>query len=166
MHKLILTFDIEDFINPNAINALCTLLEMLNKYKLKGIFFITGHMAEKLSNFPNILDKIKNHEIGYHSSSHSVRPIIAEYTDVESYDKAYAISLERETARIDPLTGKVKGEGGIFFLQDLFHLKKIKTYRAPGMSWNPPHLEALVDLGIKFDFSSYINTSSNHQVLP
>ena len=159
MHKLLLTFDIEDFINPNAIDALRIALETLKKYRLEAIFFITGHMAEKLSNFPEIPNLLKNHEIGFHSSSHSVRPTIPEYADVKSYHKACSISLERETAHINPLTGKVEGEGGIYFLQDLFHPKKIEAYRAPGMSWTPPNLEALVDLGIKFDFSSNITTS-------
>jgi len=159
VHKLLLTFDIEDFINPNAINAIRIVLEMLKKHRLKAIFFITGHMAEKLSNFPEILDLLKNHEIGFHSSSHSVRPIIPEYTDVKSYHKAYSISLEREAAHINPLTGKIEGKGGIYFLQHLFHPKKIEAYRAPGNSWTPPHLQALADLGIKFDFSSNITTS-------
>ena len=161
-HKLILTFDIEDFVNANAINALFIVLEMLKKHNLRAVFFITGHMAEKLSNFPEILDLLKNHEIGFHSSSHSVRPTIPEYTDVKSYHQAYSISLERETAHINPLSGKVEGKGGIYFLQDLFNPKKIEAYRAPGMSWTPPHLEALADLGIKYDFSSNISTSESY----
>jgi len=158
-HRLLLTFDIEDFINPNAVEALYIVLEMLKKYGLRAIFFITGHMAEKLGNFPEILDLLKNHEIGFHSSAHSVRPIIPEYADAKSYHQAYSISSERETSHINPLTGKVQGIGGIYLLQDLLRPKKIEAYRAPGMSWTPPHLEALVDLGIKFDFSSNITTS-------
>jgi hypothetical protein len=159
LRKVYLTFDVEDFINPNEVKALSIILEMLNRYRLRAIFFITGLMAEKLSNFPEILDLLKNHEIGFHSSGHSVRPIIQEYADVERYYQAYLISLKRETAHINPLTGKVEETGGIYFLQDLFHPKKIEAYRAPGMSWTPPHLEALVDLGVKYDFSSNINTS-------
>jgi len=154
-----LTFDVEDFINPNAIGALHIILRMLTKYKLRGLFFITGHVAEKLSDFLELQDLLKNHEIGFHSSGHSVRPTIPEYTDIESYQHAYSTSLERETSHINPLTGKMEGEGGIYSLQDLFRPKKIETYRAPGMSWTPPHLEALADLGIKYDFSSNISTS-------
>jgi len=154
-----LTFDVEDFINPNAIGALHIILRMLHKYKLRGLFFITGHMAEKLSNFSELQDLLKNHEIGFHSSGHSVRPTIPEYTDIESYQRAYSTSLERETSHINPLTGKMEGEGGIYSLQDLFRPKKIETYRAPGMSWTPPHLEALTNLGIKYDFSSNITLS-------
>lgn len=158
-HKLILTFDVEDFINPNATYALHAVLELLKKYRMEAIFFVTGHMAEKIAGFPEILDSLKNHEIGFHSSAHSVRPIIPEYTDIKSYRQAYLVSLERETAHINPLTGKMEGKGGIYFLQDLFHPKKIEAYRAPGMSWTPPHLEALASLGIKYDFSSNVTTS-------
>lgn len=157
--KFLLTLDIEDFINPNAIAALHTIIKLLDKYKLKAIFFITGLMAEKLDNFPEIIELLKNHEIGFHSSSHSVRPIIPEYTDIKSYKEARAVSLERETSHINPLTGKPEKEGGIYFLQDLFHPKRIEAYRAPGMCWTPPHLEALIELGIKYDFSSKITTS-------
>ena len=122
--RLLLTFDVEDFINPNAISALRFTLKILSKYKLKAIFFITGYMAEKISNFPEIIDLLKKHEIGYHSTSHSVHPIIPEYTDVKNYKKAYEISLKRETSHINPLTGKIENEGGIYLLQDLFHPQK------------------------------------------
>lgn len=135
---------------------------MLEKYRLRAIFFITGHMAKKLSNFPEILNLLENHEIGFHSSGHSVRPIIQEYTDVKNYHQAYLISLERENAHINPLTGKVEGKGGLDFVKDLFHAKKITAFRAPGNSWSPPHLEALVDLGIQFDFSSSITSPPVH----
>jgi hypothetical protein len=160
IHNVILTFDIEDFINENAVNSLLAVLQLLNKYKLRGIFFISGHMAEKLRKFPEILDLLKGHEIGFHSSGHSVRPFIQEYTDVKSYDQAYSISVNRENSHIDPLTGEAKGKGGISLLKEIFYPKKIESYRAPGNSWTPPHLEALVHFGIKFDFSSNITTSN------
>jgi hypothetical protein len=159
MHKILLTFDVEDFINANKIQALYLILRILNKYGLNAIFFITGHMAEKISKYPSIVEMLKQHEIGYHSSSHSVRPIIPEYTDVKSYEKAYEISIERETSHINPLTGRIEGEGGIIFLQNLFYPKEIGAFRAPGMCWTPPHLEALKSLGIKYDFSTYLTLS-------
>ena len=77
MKKLILSFDVDDCINPNAIIALETILRLLNKYRVTALFFITGHMAERLSNFPKIIDLLNYHDIGFHSSSHSVRPIIS-----------------------------------------------------------------------------------------
>jgi hypothetical protein len=135
-------------------------LELLDKQKLRALFFITGHMAERLPAFPIVMDLLNKHEIGFHSSGHSVRPIIPEFTDVESYEQARAISLERETSHINPLTGETEREGGIYLLQDLFYSKKIEAFRAPGMSWTPPHLEALTEVGIKFDFSSNVTMSA------
>jgi peptidoglycan/xylan/chitin deacetylase (PgdA/CDA1 family) len=156
--QLFLTFDCEDFINAESTYALSRILELLDKYNLEAIFFITGHMCERLEHYPRILDFIEKHEIGYHSSAHSVHPTIFEYTDVENYDEARRISLERETSRINPLTGAIEGEGGLLALRDLFPGKRIVAFRAPGYSWSPPNLDALGELGIRFDFSTNLST--------
>jgi hypothetical protein len=114
-------------------------------------------MAEKLFNFPASVDMLKEHQIGYHSSGHSIHPTLFEFTDVKSYDEAYQASLIRETAHINPLTGKIEGPGGIHALQALFPKKQIVAFRAPGYCWTPPHLEAMKTLGITHDFSTNIS---------
>jgi hypothetical protein len=157
IHKILLTFDLEDFINVRSMKAYLRILRLLRKYDFRALFFITGHMAERLIRFPEVLELLGSHEIGYHSSSHSVRPTIFEYTDVESYEEAYRSSMERETSHVNPLTGEVEGRGGIEFLRELFPDRKIESFRAPGFCWSPPHLEALKTLGVKFDFSAYIS---------
>jgi hypothetical protein len=157
MREIFFTFDVEDFTNERSFIALHAIIELLNKYDFIGIFFITGYVAEKLENYPKIVDLLEEHEIGYHSSGHSVHPTIFEFTDVKSYKKAYEISLVRETSHINPLNGQIEGKGGIFNLQKLFPSKKILSYRAPGHCWSPPYTEALRDLGIKFDFSSNLS---------
>jgi len=151
--KLYLTFDTEDFISRNTIPVLQKILESLEKYDMKGLFFITGYVAEKLQDFPEVVDLLKRHEIGYHSSSHSVHPTIYEFTDIEDYSKAYNVSIQRETAHINPLSGDIEGKGGISTLRTLFSNKHIIAFRAPGHCWSPPHLEALRSLGIEYDFS-------------
>ena len=164
IRQIHLTFDVEDFIGANSIDALFSVLRILEKNKLRGLFFITGHMAEKIADFPSILSLLNSHEIGYHSSSHSVRPAIFEFTDIEDYDKAYEISLQRETSHINPITGLIESQGGITALRALFPEKKIVAYRGPGLFWSPPHLEALRDLGLKLDFSTNISkTPVNHK---
>lgn len=162
MHKLFLTFDTEDFISENSILSLQKTLESLRKHDLTAIFFITGHVAELLQNFPSIVDLLGEFKIGYHSSSHSVHPTIFEYTDIEDYKEACRVSLERETSHINPLTGETEGRGGIYVLNKLFPSKRIEVYRAPTNCWSPPHLEALRDLGIKFDCSSNIASVPVH----
>jgi len=166
MRQFLLTFDTEDFISPNAIPTLQRVLESLKKHDLSGIFFITGHVAEHLRNFPDTIDLLNEHSIGYHSSSHSVHPTIFEFTDVADYKEAYRASIRRETSHINPLTGEIEGKGGIHALAETFHQKQIVAFRAPGHCWSPPHLEALRDLGIKYDFSTDMSrTSVNYKGL-
>ena len=154
--KLYLTFDVEDFINEGSIKAIDYILRLLDKHHQKAIFFVTGHMAEKLQDFPKIIQMLGKHEIGYHSTSHSVHPGIFEYTDIEDYQRAYQISLDREVAHINPLSGAIEGRGGIEMVRTIFSGKRLESFRAPGFSWSPPHLEALKQLGIKYDFSTSI----------
>jgi hypothetical protein len=157
MRSFFLTFDVEDFISENSIRALYTILELLKKHELSGLFFITGTMAEKLSHYPKIVALLREHQIGYHSSSHSIHPTLFEFTDTKDYEEAYQTSLVRETAHINPFTGEIEGSGGIKALRALFPKKQIDAFRAPGYCWTPPHLEALKTLGIRYDFSTYFS---------
>jgi hypothetical protein len=97
------------------------------------------------------------HQIGYHSSGHTVHPTIIEFTDIPDYLEAYEASLQRETKHIDALTGNMEGRGGIHALQELFPRKRIEAFRAPGMCWSPPHLEALRSLDLIYDFSTRVS---------
>ncbi len=159
---VLLTFDVEgfpgreDLISTEIISALHNVLKLLKKYDLKGLFFITGTVAEKIGCYPQVLELLRVHEIGYHSSSHSVKPRIFEYADIKSYERAVEISRQRETSSIDPFTGSIKGRGGILALRQIFPEKRITSFRAPFLCWTPPHLEALRELRVRFDFSTCI----------
>jgi len=161
-NKVILTFDVEglppkqDFFNHVSAMYVNKTLDLLEERDFKGIFFLTGIVAEQIRRYPDIVKRLGSHEIGYHSSSH-VRPTITEYTDVASYEEAVAISLKRETSRIDSETGQIKGKGGILALRKTFPRNDIRCFRAPFLAWSPPHLEALKRLRIMFDFSSSIS---------
>lgn len=155
--RIYLTFDCEDFINPSSIEALRYVLELLGKYDFTGIFFLTGQFCEILKDNPEVLNLLELHEIGYHSTSHSVHPGIFEYTDIKNYDEAYELALRQETSRINPLSGKIDGKGGLLTLHRVFPQKKIVSFRAPGFCWSPPHLDALKKLGIRFDFSTNLS---------
>jgi len=160
--KVLLTFDIEgpplreDFLNEEVIVALLQVLKLLEKYYLKGLFFLSGTVAKQISRYPKLLELLRDHDIGYHASCHSIKPAIFEYTDIESYVKAVEISREKETKSIDPLSGNVCGKGGILSLRQILPEKEIVSFRAPFFCWSPPHLEALRELEFKFDFSADI----------
>ena len=158
MPDLFLTFDVEDFIKEKSFLILKQILDILDDAELRGLFFITGHMADKLKSYPELKQRLSNHEIGYHSTAHSVRPLIIEYTDVEDYCESIEISLKRETSRISPTTGEILGPGGLLSLKELFPKKSIVSFRAPGFAWSPPMLEALTKVGIKYDFSTSLKT--------
>jgi len=117
-------------------------------------------MAEKLFLFPETVALLNEHQIGFHTSSHSVHPTVFEFTDVENYGEAYQTSLFRETGHINPLSGAVEGKGGIYELRTLFPRKQINSFRAPGFCWTPPHLDALKTLGISYDFSAALSTKA------
>lgn len=162
-NEVLLTFDVEglppkeDIFDTTALLCLNMTLDILESTDFKGIFFITASAAEQIRKYPELVKRLSGHVIGYHSSSHSVKPRIIEYTDVPSYDEAFAISLQRETSHINPETGQIEGKGGILALRETFPKNDITCFRAPFLAWSPPHLEALKKLGIKFDFSSSIS---------
>src|SRR3990172_8970078 len=113
MGQVLLTFDTEDFISENSVSSLRMLLLRLRKHGFKALFFLTGHIAEQLKGEDEVIHLLEEHEIGYHSSSHSVHPTIFEFTDVEDYEEAYKNAILRETSHINPLNGHIEGEGGI-----------------------------------------------------
>ena len=116
-NKIMLTFDIEGWPpledNFDDASAIClhTILNLLERENFHGIFFVAGSIAEQLHQYPDILDKLSDHKIGYHSSAHNVQPGIIALTDVPSYKKAVALSLERETSHINLVNGKIEGKG-------------------------------------------------------
>ena len=162
-NEVFLTFDVEglppreDFFDNYSLMCVQMTLDLLEEKGLRGTFFITGLGAEQIREYPDLVEQLSYHEIGYHSSIHNARPFIIEYTDVLSYEEALAISLERETSHINPETGQIEGKGGIFALRETFPKNEVACFRAPFFGWSPPHLEALKKLGIGFDFSSIIS---------
>jgi hypothetical protein len=153
-----LTFDVEgppgreDFADSLSIKALCKLLKMLNERHLKGLFFFPSTVDSIYKNrlVQELLDK---HDVGFHSSSHSVRPRIIECTDLGDYDDAVQASLIRETSQIDPVSGRIVGSGGIYALREAFPTKTINAFRAPFNYFSPPNVESLRKLSIEFVFS-------------
>lgn len=153
-----LTFDVEgpsgreDFADSPLIKVLCKLLKMLNEHHLKGLFFFPSTVDSLYKNrlVHELLDK---HDVGFHSSSHSVRPGIIECTDLGDYDDAVQASLIRETSQIDPVSGRIVGSGGIYSLREAFPNKTINAFRAPFNYFSPPNVESLRKLSIEFVFS-------------
>ena len=109
--KVMLTFDVEgppgmeDFAELDTLKSFYRILKLLEKYDLHALFFITGNLIENIHKDKEIFNLLEKHEIGFHSSSHSIKPRIFEYTDLPDYDEAIKVSIERETSKINKFTG-------------------------------------------------------------
>jgi len=152
------TFDTEDFLTPETNPVLGELVGILNKHGVKGEFYIVAEKARVLAErFPEVIEVLAKHTIGYHQNGHSVHPTIAEYSDRKSWREAVEAAFKYETKRIDIYTGKLymNETGGIKFVEKIFG-KKPFTFRPPGYVWSAPTLYALRELGVR---SSSISSS-------
>ncbi|MHA1225641.1 MAG: hypothetical protein ACTSPV_02750 [Candidatus Hodarchaeales archaeon] len=157
--KILLTFDIEgipgreDFINNYILKYFHKVLKLLDKYGFRGLFFINGNVVTDICRNHEINNLLSKNVIGFHSSSHSVKPMIFEYVDVPDYNDAMERTIIRENSSIDPYTGEINGIGGIQLLRESFPEKNIKSFKAPFDYFSPPHVEALRELGLTHVFS-------------
>ncbi|MGD0028168.1 MAG: polysaccharide deacetylase family protein [Candidatus Bathyarchaeia archaeon] len=160
--QVFLTFDVEgpapheDVLDQRTQFIIMVILRKLRRNRLRGLFFLPGSVACAVQKHPELLEALQSHEIGYHSSTHSTRPLIFEFTDIPDYNAAIAVSIEKETQLSRSSVAKnVQGKGLLAF-QEMLPEWNIVSFRAPFMCWSPPHLEALQSLGISYDFSSSV----------
>jgi peptidoglycan/xylan/chitin deacetylase (PgdA/CDA1 family) len=123
MPKVIFRFDTEDYVNLQAADGVLNAIKPLNEAGIKGTFVVVAKFAEELKRLgrTDIIDALKEHDIGTHSYGHSLHPTLNEYTDLEDYDEALRIFNETESM-------------GNEILKDVFGIDEIKTYCGPGAS--------------------------------
>jgi len=161
--QVFLTFDVEgpapneDVLDRRTQFILMVILKKLKRNKLRGLFFLPGSVACTVQNNPELMEALKSHEIGYHSSTHSNGPLIFQFTDIADYNEAIEASIKKETQSFRQGDVKDITEKGFLAFQGTFPKRKTVSFRAPFMSWSPPHLEALHSLGISHDFSSSVS---------
>jgi len=152
------TFDTEDFLTPETNPVLGELVGILNKHGVKGEFYIVAEKARVLAErFPEVIEMLSEHTIGYHQNGHSVHPTIAEYSNGKSWREAVEEAFKYETKRIDIYTGRLymNDTGGIRLVEKIFN-RTPSTFRPPGYVWSAPALYALRELGVR---SSSISSS-------
>ncbi len=141
MKSFLLSFDVEEFNNPYCIEALFKILKILRKLKIKAIFFITLEYAERIKNNKKLIEELKNHFIGYHGKTH-LFPYIYFITDTGEYISALERVIIEERENIDRF-------------KKIFSLSSLNSFRAPGFSFSPVHLEGMRELGFTYDFSTF-----------
>lgn len=123
--KVLLWFDVEDYITPESDDALKLLLELLDAKKIRGTFKLVGEKARVLKERGrnDILEMLLKQDVGYHTDMHSQHPTVSEYLENWNF-KEGSYCFEREES---------KG------LNDVVEItgKTASCYGQPGASWAP-----------------------------
>lgn len=134
--KVMLWFDVEDYINPQADDALLALIDRMDGLGIRGSFKIVGEKARVLERRGrrDIIRKLSGHEVCYHTDNHSVHPTITEYLK----DMGFAQGASEFEAReyqgfldVQRITGQYP-----------------TSYGQPGASWAPQVFPVLRKWGV------------------
>jgi hypothetical protein len=134
--KVLLWFDVEDYITPEAQDAWAGILRVLREKRIPGIFKIVGEKARltEEGRRNDILDGLSGHEIGYHSDLHSHHPVSTEYLEHLGFREGAAAFEERERggfADVRRITGS-----------------PVACYGQAGYAWAPQTFAALRKWGV------------------
>lgn len=140
--KVLLWLDVEDYINLQSDDALLLILDTLKSKGVKAILKTVGEKARVLKERGryDILEKMKDHEIGYHTNFHSVHPTIVEYLEPLGF-KEGAYEFERNEGIGFKDVGSIISKAPV-------------VYGQPGRDWVPQAYPVLR----KWSVHSYICT--------
>jgi peptidoglycan/xylan/chitin deacetylase (PgdA/CDA1 family) len=78
---VVLWFDTEDYILPQSDDAAKRVAEILSREGVRATFKVVGEKGRTLERRGrrDVIEALAQHEIGYHSNTHSQHPTVAEY---------------------------------------------------------------------------------------
>lgn len=138
------SFDTEDYITPEADDALLSWARLLSRRDVRGSFCLVAEKARALRrrDRTDVLFALRPHEIGYHSNWHSRPPVFSVYLDACGWEDGLAAVLEREeagVADVEAITGK-----------------RPVCDVPPGKSWAPQVIAAMKEMGIPISAGAYV----------
>lgn len=149
--NVILWFDTEDYLLPADDDAAKRLAQMLAERHMRGTFKVVGEKARVLESRGrrDVIDALKQNDIGYHSNLHSVHPAPAEYL--------------ADCGLLDGMEEFVRREArGAADVRRIFGVPTLVCYGQPGSSWAPQAVAALGQCGISNDGTPCYLDSGNH----
>ena len=126
--KIMLWYDVEDYVTPEADTALDKAIDMMDK---RGIVSSLKIVAEKTRVLRNrgrfdIINKLAGHEICYHTNSHSRHPTVTEYLETFGFSDG-AEEFERQEEKglrdVTDITGQAStsyGQAGASWASQTF----------------------------------------------
>ena len=134
---IVIWFDTEDYILPASDDVAKRLADFLTAEGVHATFKVVGEKARTLEQRGrvDVIAALRNHEIGYHSNTHSQHPTPAEYESTLDWGSG----VEEFTRRERP------------GFEDVWRIfgKKPCCYGQPGSSWAPQSFGALHQWGVK-----------------
>lgn len=149
--KVMLWYDVEDFITPEADDALLALIDMMDSLGIRGSFKIVGEKIRVLKERgrTDILRKLSGHEICYHTDGHSIHPTQTEYLHDKGFGEG-AAEFERRERR------------GFVDVQEICG-QFPTSYGQPGASWVPQVFPVLKKWGVPTYLDSHYLISVNEE---
>lgn len=137
MIDVIISFDSEDYVTPQAADAELWWAQTLSERGIRGSFQLVSELVRSLAatGRTDVIDAIARHEINFHSNYHSLPPTPPEVVVDMSLSDAIAYILRTETR-------------GLATLAETFSRWPV-SYCSPGDSWTPATLLAMARTGLK-----------------
>ena len=134
--KILLWFDVEDYVTPETEEALYRLLKMLQESGVKTTLKLCVKKYEQLiqNGRADILSMMHDHEMSFHMTDHSVHPVPTEYLEYMGFKEGAADFDRREYPgfeRLKTLCGQ-----------------NLTSYGHPGVAWAPQVFPALRKWGV------------------
>ena len=134
--KILLWFDVEDYVTPESDDAFLKLLQMLDGLGVRATIKFCTKKAERLKELgrDDIFRYLPNHEIAFHTTAHSVHPLPSEYLDPMGFRDGTEEFYRREKPGFDRLR-ELTGPHPV-------------SYGHPGMAWAPQAFAAVRAMGV------------------
>ncbi|RJP31338.1 MAG: hypothetical protein C4527_07750 [Candidatus Omnitrophota bacterium] len=143
-------FDTEDYILPQADDAAKRIAEIFTARNIHATFKIVGEKARVLEERgrDDVIQALSRHDIGYHTTYHSIHPTPSEYSRDLSWHEGVQEFLRREGI-------------GLEMVESVFQ-RKNSCYGQPGGSWTPQSYAILRewDIPLYLDATPHVNLNN------
>lgn len=134
--KVLLWFDVEDYLTAESDDAFYDILRILDEYGVRATLKFCTKKVELLQKKgrTDILEKLKRHELCFHTTEHSIHPLPTEYLEHYGFREGTEEFFRREYPgflKLAELTGQ--------------HLM---SYGHPGVAWAPQAFAASRRMGV------------------
>jgi len=102
MVKLFISFATEEFVTPAHSGILIKIASILSARNITGSFHLTGEFARSLQDNQrsDVIEALRQHEIGYHSNTHGAYPFIGDICENNSWDSTVEKLMRTEAKGI------------------------------------------------------------------